>query len=102
MKELFPLLEPVLFWLGNTLEYYNFLHAHEASLHLSSATAGADSALPGKQGSSDDPLSTLHNILVYAYQQAFYPVSKVRDCTCVDHEKVYIQPLEWEHLLVSF
>ena len=74
MKELFPLLEPVFFWLATTLEFYSYLTTHKASLHLSEESADSAS---GRGGEEDSPLATLFNILVYTYQQAFYPVSKV-------------------------
>lgn len=76
-KDLFPLLEPVFLWLANTLEFYHFLVAHRGSLHLPGMAA--DSGHTPKEG-DDNPVSTLYSILVYAYQQTFYSVSKVRTC----------------------
>lgn len=90
MKELFPLLEPVFFWLANTLEFYNFLISHGGSFHLPpdadhldhSPSAGGEEGEDEKEEregpGEENPVTTLYNILVYAYQQAFYPVSKVK------------------------
>ena len=94
-KELFPLLEPVFLWLANSLEYYQFLVTHSTSLHLpkksSSGKGGReggdggkeedeDGSVGGEDEDEDDPINALYSVLVYAYQQAFYPVSKV--CVC--------------------
>lgn len=72
-KELFPILEPVFLWLANALEFYHFLVAHKGSL-----PGGAGHTPQGRKEGEDDPVGTLYSVLVYAYQQAFYPVSKVR------------------------
>lgn len=78
MKELFPILEPVFFWLANILEFYNFLLTHSASLHLPRPPDADFHPTPdGGPRKEENPITTLHSILVYAYQQAFYPVSKV-------------------------
>ena len=63
---LFPLLQPTVFWLANALE----LH------HLVTQSCSPLANQPAKQ--EENPLNTLHNILVYAFQQMFYTVSKVR------------------------
>lgn len=82
-KELFPLLEPVVFWLANALEYYNFLVTHSSSLHLPPPTSpdhtprARGEGEEGEEEEQESAVSTLYNILVYAYQQAFYSVSKV-------------------------
>ena len=91
MKELFPLLEPVFFWLANALELYNFLVTHRESLHLPAPVAtppgtreedgGVDQPHPPQgegEEEEEDPVGTLYSVMVYAYQKAFYPVSKVR------------------------
>ena len=81
-KELFPLLEPVFYWLANTLEFYNFLELHQTSLGNSSTCSRRDneksSSNLGKEEDEEKPMETLYSILVYVYQQAFYPISKVR------------------------
>ena len=106
MKELFPLLEPVFFWLANMLEFYHFLSSNRESLSLPATTSPKPSppqspAMPSKhhhhhqqtaamppkgeqprpakeEEEEEDPVATLYSVLLYAYQKAFYPVSKVR------------------------
>jgi hypothetical protein len=81
MDELFSLLQPVLFWLANILEFYQFLSTHHSFLQLPSQTSGGERG-SGKEaeqtrGENENPLVTLQNVMIYTFQQAFYPISKV-------------------------
>ena len=81
--ELFSLLQPVLFWLANILEFYHFLTTRQSSLNLtlpspeSESVAGENTAAEQVREEEDNPLVTLENVMVYTFQQAFYPISKV-------------------------
>lgn len=63
IDELISLLTPVSFWLANVLEFYH---------HLSDSLD-----LPGAVGTSlrteeqEDPMTALHDAMVYAFQQLF-------------------------------
>ena len=65
MDEILQLLKPVFFWLSNTMEFYNFL--------VGNALVPKDTV----DGVEHSTLSNLQEILVYAFQQAFYTISKV-------------------------
>lgn len=83
MDELFSLLQPVLFWLANILEFYQFLTTHHSSLHLalpsqdSEREAGSGREPEQTREEDENPLVTLQNVMIYTFQQAFYPISKV-------------------------
>ncbi|CAI8034202.1 Ras-associating and dilute domain-containing protein [Geodia barretti] len=64
-EDLFPLLQPTVFWLANGLELHHLL------------THSCTPLLPLSSSSSNDSLSTLHSVLIYTFQQMFYTVSKV-------------------------
>lgn len=92
MDKLFSLLQPVLFWLANILELYQFLTTHHASFNLalpSQESEEASNSREAEQSRNDDenPLVTLQNVMIYTFQQAFYPVSKVL------HDIVYVAQL---------
>ena len=83
MDKLFSLLQPVLFWLANILEFYQFLTTHHSFLHLAlpSQTSEGERST-GKEDEQirdedENPLVTLQNVMIYTFQQAFYPISKV-------------------------
>ena len=65
MDEILQLLKPVFFWLSNTMEFYNFLVGN---------TLVPKDTIDGVENST---LSNIQQILVYAFQQAFYTISKV-------------------------
>ena len=82
IEELFSLLQPIFFWLANILEFYHFLTTRQASLNLAlpspdGETMTDDDSAVQQSREDDNPLMTLQNVMVYAFQQAFYPVSKV-------------------------
>ena len=83
IDELFSLLQPVLFWLANILEFYQFLTTHHSSLHLalpsqtSEGEGGDGKEAEQTRDEDENPLVTLQNVMIYTFQQAFYPVSKV-------------------------
>ena len=83
MDELLSLLQPVLFWLANILEFYQFLTTHHSSLHLaipsqnSEGEGGNGKEAEQTRDEDENPLVTLQNVMIYTFQQAFYPVSKV-------------------------
>ena len=83
MDELFSLLQPVFFWLANILEFYQFLTTHHSSLNLALPSQdnegeGVDSREADQTRDEDEnPLVTLQNVMIYTFQQAFYPISKV-------------------------
>ncbi|KAL5473535.1 hypothetical protein EMCRGX_G028026 [Ephydatia muelleri] len=65
MDEILQLLKPVFFWLSNTMEFYNFL--------VGNALVPKDTVDEVEHST----LSNLQQILMYAFQQAFYTISKV-------------------------
>ena len=84
--ELFSLLHPVFFWLANTLELYHFISRcfpGALQLHLApgegSGGGGEGEGGGEEEEEEEDPLTTLFSVMVYCFQQSFYPVSKVRD-----------------------
>lgn len=74
-QELLPLLHPVLFWLANSLEFYQFLTTSCDPLEFPTPSSRKESN--AEEGKEEDPLSTLHSVLLYTFQQAFYSISKV-------------------------
>ena len=81
------------FWLANSLEYYHFLDSQRSSLRLDATPCDPaddddkrkkDKRKHGGQEEEeeeeDKPMEILYSILVYIYQQAFYPISKVGGC----------------------
>ena len=82
-EDLFPLLQPTVFWLANGLELHHLLTHSCTPLPP-----------PSFSSSSTDPLSTLHSILVYTFQQMFYTVSKVR-MTLLHFSRSYVHVERW-------
>lgn len=72
-ESLFPLLQPTIFWLANALELHHLL---SQSYNLSPSESQSTTQ------QTKNPITILHDILVYTFQQMFYTVSKVH--TCID------------------
>ena len=82
IEELLSLLQPIFFWLANILEFYHFLTTRQSPLNLSLSCPDGETVTNGDSETKqtceeENPLITLQNVMVYAFQQVFYPVSKV-------------------------
>lgn len=81
VDELFPLLQPILFWLSNILEFYHYLTTRQSSLSLipppPDSDSGEGATAEETREEDENPLVSLQNVMVYTFQQAFYPISKV-------------------------
>ena len=102
IEELLSLLQPVFFWLANILEFYHFLTTRQSSLNLvppfspdTEAVTNGDTETK-QTNEEENPLVTLQNVMVYVFQQAFYPVSKV-----IHHFLALWSRVQWLNSLAS-
>lgn len=82
MDKTLAMLQPVVYWIANTSELYH--HIHRLSIQLGEYVLYLICVLfccvfKGFQDQSiQEALTVLSNSIVYAFQQSFFPVGKVR------------------------
>ena len=86
MKTIQPMLYPILFWFGNSLELYHFFFAKRSILDLSLKLGKKEGKGENNKVSATDSnaLTILELMLQHMFQRSFYPISKVSKITVIE------------------